>query len=66
MNCPMCGEKAKTIDVVTEIDCTYRRKKCTNCGHNFFTEETDCNPRIAKNALNRKNKKRKKKQNEKK
>ncbi len=41
MTCPVCGEKAGVIDVVSEIDCTYRRRKCVKCGYSFYTEEVE-------------------------
>ena len=41
MTCPVCGGKTRVVDVVTEVDCTYRRRKCTECGYRFFTEETE-------------------------
>lgn len=39
--CPKCGAVVKTVDVVTNHDDneTYRKKKCTKCGHKFYTIE---------------------------
>ena len=41
VSCPECGAVVKTVDVVTNHDDneTYRKKKCTKCGHKFYTIE---------------------------
>lgn len=42
MTCPCCGGKTAVVDVCTEVDVIYRRRKCTECGHGFYTEEVEC------------------------
>lgn len=47
MNCPICGERARTVETNNEGEnVTYRIKKCKNCGYKFVTEEivTDIQP----------------------
>lgn len=41
VSCPKCSAVVKTVDVVTNHDDneTYRKKKCTECGHKFYTIE---------------------------
>lgn len=40
MNCPKCNCKTRVTDVAhTDNNETYRRKRCSECGHVFFTIE---------------------------
>lgn len=41
MKCPKCGGKIIVIDIVQDDDDnkTYRKRKCLNCDHIFFTTE---------------------------
>ena len=39
MECPKCGKKAKVIDSRPYIGGVYRRRKCTSCDYQFYTEE---------------------------
>ena len=43
MTCPVCGGKTKVVDVVTIVDCNYRRRKCVNCKYICKTIEIECN-----------------------
>lgn len=53
MTCPVCGGKTRVVDVVTEVDCTCRRRKCTECGYRFFTEETEIGEKAPKGFYKR-------------
>lgn len=53
MTCPVCGGKTRVVDVVTEVDCTCRRRKCTECGYRFFTEETGIGEKAPKGFYKR-------------
>lgn len=41
MNCPKCNGKIIVSDIVHNDDTqeTYRKKKCIDCGHVFYTVE---------------------------
>ena len=41
MTCPNCGGDTKVIDSRSNIDHVIRRRKCRECGHCFYTIETD-------------------------
>lgn len=43
MKCPNCNGKTTVTDTVHRDDTneTYRKKKCLNCGHTFYTVEFD-------------------------
>lgn len=41
MICPMCGEKTLVVQTATDIDEIVRERKCTVCGHRFYTSEKD-------------------------
>lgn len=43
MTCPVCGGKTKVVDVVTIVDCNYRRRKCICCNYVCKTIEVECN-----------------------
>lgn len=55
MVCPKCGGKVLVIDTAGERNNTvYRRRKCTVCGHSFFTKEALVSSEEAKFVLNNK------------
>lgn len=39
MTCPNCNGKNKVIDSRSDEDTVYRKRKCDDCGHIFYTEE---------------------------
>lgn len=39
MDCLNCGGKTKVIDTAGDKTGTYRCRKCTKCGHKFYTAE---------------------------
>lgn len=39
MDCLNCGGKTKVIDTAGDQTGTYRCRKCTKCGHKFYTVE---------------------------
>jgi len=39
MTCPVCGEKTTVKDALTDCEVVCRERKCTVCGHVFYTEE---------------------------
>lgn len=41
MDCEICGGKSGVVDTVNDSDCIYRKRKCRECGHYFYTEEVD-------------------------
>lgn len=49
MTCPVCGERSRCIDTITECDVIYRKRQCVDCGYVFYTEEIDSrNANVAK------------------
>ena len=44
MTCPECNEKTRVVDTVaTDTKVVIRRRKCTACGHLFYTKEIKYN-----------------------
>lgn len=43
MKCPKCNGKCRVTDTVQdrENNETLRERKCTECGHKFYTAETE-------------------------
>lgn len=43
MICPKCGGKIRVADLVhnKNENATYRRRECTECGHKFYTTESE-------------------------
>lgn len=41
MTCPICGEKTRVINTLTEEDAVYRLRRCISCKHRFGTEEAE-------------------------
>lgn len=41
MNCPICGEKTRVLDTVSDCEGVYRRRRCLGCDHRFYTTESD-------------------------
>lgn len=39
MECPKCDGKTKVTDSGKYIGSVFRQRKCTECGHRFWTEE---------------------------
>lgn len=41
MKCPKCGAKTRVVETRSEdiYNETYRKHKCENCGHVFYTRE---------------------------
>ena len=50
MDCPKCGGGTSVTDSVTDGLAVYRRRKCFDCNHIFFTTEVDT--RISKRDFN--------------
>lgn len=45
MNCPKCKGKVKTVkSVEVSWNENYRKRKCVDCGHKFFTAEFEVIP----------------------
>lgn len=41
MLCPECGSKSQAIDSrIVELN-VFRKRKCKECGHTFYTEEIE-------------------------
>ena len=41
MLCPVCGGASRVMATRSDCDGVYRRRKCKECNHVFFTNETD-------------------------
>ena len=41
MTCPVCGGSVTAVDTAHTCEETYRRRKCKECGHIFFTTESE-------------------------
>lgn len=42
MVCTVCGRDVRVTDTLPSDDnCIYRRRKCLECGHSFFTMEIE-------------------------
>lgn len=41
ITCSICGGKTKVEGVEGDCGATYRRRKCVDCGHIIYTEETE-------------------------
>lgn len=39
MKCPECNEKTTVLDTRRAPQEVYRHRKCTSCGHTFYTVE---------------------------
>lgn len=48
MVCEICGGKSGVIDTISQDDAVYRKRKCKECGHIFYTEEVDSDGTIFK------------------
>lgn len=42
MKCPNCNGEITVSETINQTLCTYRQKKCTECGFKFFTKEIVC------------------------
>lgn len=51
MVCQICGGKTTVADTIMRVDVIYRKRKYLECGHKFYTEETDCNGDEYKEAV---------------
>jgi len=45
MTCPVCGEKTSVAETKNLGDHVIRRRRCTVCDYDFYTEEID-NPSV--------------------
>lgn len=41
MTCPVCGGSSKVMATRSDCDGVYRRRRCNECNHIFYTTETD-------------------------
>ena len=39
MTCPICGGLSKVTDSRSDCEGVYRRRKCVECNHSFYTSE---------------------------
>lgn len=39
MTCPVCGGRSIVTDSRSDCEGVYRRRKCVECEHNFYTSE---------------------------
>ena len=39
MFCPVCGEKTLIIGTKSDCESVYRKRRCAECKHTFYTEE---------------------------
>lgn len=41
MTCPVCGGKNKVVSTRSDTETIYRERRCNDCGHVFYTKETE-------------------------
>lgn len=41
MTCPVCGGKTRVLDSEADSESVYRRRKCVECDHRFYTTESE-------------------------
>ncbi len=41
MTCPVCGGKTVVIGSEADSESIYRRRKCVECNHRFYTTESE-------------------------
>lgn len=41
MLCPVCGGSSRVTNSRSDCDGVYRRRRCKECDHLFYTTETD-------------------------
>lgn len=41
MTCPICGGATVVINSVADCEGVYRRRKCKECDHRFYTTESE-------------------------
>lgn len=46
MVCPICGGKSRILEVRSDGESTYRRRKCLECGETYYTSESDCTKEV--------------------
>ena len=46
MTCPICGAKTRVVDCRKDCETVVRRRKCTECGYIFYTEETESTSKV--------------------
>ena len=57
MTCPLCGGKSKVYDSISDCDAIYRKRKCLECNHVWFTDECESEGKIYREyASTRRNK----------
>lgn len=39
MTCPICGGVSKVYDSISDCEAVYRKRKCLECNHIWFTDE---------------------------
>ena len=41
MNCPICGGNTSVMYTLADCETVTRKRKCAECGHIFYTSETE-------------------------
>lgn len=41
MNCPICGGNTSVVYCYSDCEMVARKRKCGECGHIFYTSETE-------------------------
>lgn len=39
MTCPVCGGESRIYDTISDCEAVYRKRKCLDCNHVWFTDE---------------------------
>ena len=52
MTCPECNGYSKVVDNVEINGTMHRKRKCIDCGHNFYTAEIEVNYKRIKDNWN--------------
>lgn len=51
MTCPVCGGATLVLDSASDCDSIYRKRKCKDCDHRFYTIEIEGDDNEIKNIL---------------
>ncbi|MBE7039124.1 MAG: hypothetical protein E7398_00165 [Ruminococcaceae bacterium] len=45
MTCPVCGGNSKVCDSISDCEAVYRKRRCLECNHVWFTDEYESHGR---------------------
>lgn len=57
MNCPICGETTFVVRSIADCEAVYRRRKCRECNHVFYSTEYEADKSVFNKLDYQRNKK---------